>query len=381
MSCPYQEICGGCVHRSMSEDEYRQYKINHLSNMLQSLSQKEIPLGEPIFIGDGVRRRASFAFQYHKGILHFGFNRFHSSDIIDIQQCPLMLTQINNVLPAIRDLLQELCSIRVQVSGKKQKKATSQSISVGDVFICSASNGLDIVLEFDADINLEHRMVIFEWAQKIDAVIRISHRRQSFGLIEPLIEKAKPQIIIGGSNVYIPAGTFLQVSDAGEKALTNLVLKYLGDTRGKIADLFCGVGTFSYPLASLSGNKIISIDSSHDLLVGFRNSVNLNMLNNIEIFERNLFKYPLADKELSGFSAIVFDPPRSGAIAQVQAIASLSLSERPSKIIAVSCNPHSFVKDAEILLEANYTITEITLVDQFAYSNHSEIVALFTLKN
>ena len=72
-------------------------------------------------------------------------------------------------------------------------------------------------------------------------------RRRPDETPEPIIEKAKPVINIAGRQVYIPAGTFLQPSAEGESALIGLVLKYLGETRGKIADLFCGVGTFSYP--------------------------------------------------------------------------------------------------------------------------------------
>ena len=104
------------------------------------------------------------------------------------------------------------------------------------------------------------------------------------------------------------------------------------------------------------------------------------MLNNITITERNLFKYPLSGAELKGFAALVFDPPRAGAAAQMSEIAKLSPDQRPQKIIAVSCNPHSFVKDAAILLNSAYQLQEVTLVDQFSYSNHSELVALFTLK-
>ena len=94
-----------------------------------------------------------------------------------------------------------------------------------------------------------------------------------------------------------------------------------------------------------------------------------------------MFKYPLAGKELSGFDVLVFDPPRAGAAAQMEAVAALPPADRPQKIIAVSCNPHSFVKDAGILLACGYELRETTLVDQFAYSNHSELVALFTLNS
>ena len=157
-------------------------------------------------------------------------------------------------------------------------------------------------------------------------------------------------------------------------------MRYAGESGGKIADLFCGVGTFSYPLSKNIKNKIVAADSSRSLLEGFRQSVNKNMIPNIEIVEKNLFKYPLDEKELNGFDLVVFDPPRAGAEAQAKKIAAMGTSA-PQKVIAVSCNPHSFVKDANILIGAGFKLEEITLVDQFAYSNHSELVALFTKKD
>ena len=102
------------------------------------------------------------------------------------------------------------------------------------------------------------------------------------------------------------------------------------------------------------------------------------MLNNIEIETKNLFKYPLDTNELAGFKAVVFDPPRAGAEAQAKELAKLEKTIRPEKVIAVSCNPQSFVRDANILTNGGYVLQEITLVDQFIYSNHSELVALFT---
>ena len=156
--------------------------------------------------------------------------------------------------------------------------------------------------------------------------------------------------------------------------------KYLGDTTGKIADLFCGVGTFSYVLAGNVKNKILAIDSSAELLGGFRESVNKNQIPNIEICAKNLFKYPLDASELKGMVAVVLDPPRAGAAAQTKQIEQLPLSEKPQKVIMVSCNPHTFVNDALALQNGGFELQEITMVDQFVYSNHSELVALFTKK-
>lgn len=381
MICPHSEICGGCLYRTLSEEEYRRLKEQTVRKILQSLPVERLNFGTPIFVGDGARRRATFAFRRHKGKVTLGFNRHHSDELVDIVSCPLLVSSINNILPDLHGLIADLCQVPLTPNSKKSKAKTPPSyLTQGDIAICAADNGLDLVLEFDTKLELDHRLIVSNWAQSHDSILRISHRRQANETADVLLEKAKPQINIGGVDVYISAGTFLQATSLGEKSLINLVLKYLGDTRGKIADLFCGIGTFSYPLCGLKGNHILAADSSADSLKGFQNSINRHMLNNITITERNLFKYPLSGAELKGFAALVFDPPRAGAAAQMSEIAKLSPDQRPQKIIAVSCNPHSFVKDAAILLNSAYQLQEVTLVDQFSYSNHSELVALFTLK-
>lgn len=378
ISCPCQDICGGCSFRHQTLPDYQAQKFTAFKSVFKDLLGTEVNFAAPIFIPDGTRRRASFAFRSSKGKLVLGFNQRQSSSLVDLKNCPLLTPKINANLPAIRDLISEVCSIPLTAKGKKKLAATH--IASGDAWICDADNGLDLVLEFDAELNLGHRMSIFEIAQQIPDLIRVSHRRSPEAPAEPLLEKSKPFIKISDYAVYIPAGTFLQPSTAGEQALTSLVLKYLGTTRGPIADLFCGVGTLSYPLAALDiSNKITALDSSVTLLEGFRQSVNKNMIPNIEVQSRNLFKYPLDAKELSKFVALVIDPPRAGAGAQVAELAKALPTSRPSKVIAVSCNPHSFVKDAAVLLSAGYQLVEVTMVDQFAYSNHSELVALFTL--
>lgn len=375
--CPLENICGGCTWRSLAVDEYRINKLNKIKTILLGINQAEINYGEPVFIEDGTRRRAVMAFRCQKGQLTLGFNANRSDEVLDCQDCLLLVPEIRRVLPALRQLLFALCSEPCSVK-KKAKKGQPNFISSGDISITSAANGLDIVLEIAEAPELNHRMIIFEMISSIAEIIRVSWRRRLDEDPEPIIEKTKPMIKIAGRNIYIPAGTFLQPSLEGEKALINLVLKYLGETRGKIADLFCGVGTFSYPLSALPDTKIIAADSSVSLLNGFRQSINKNMISNILIIPKNLFKYPLDTEELKGCKAIVFDPPRAGAEAQVKQLAALAETDRPEKLIAVSCNPQSFVRDANILIAGGWKIAELTIVDQFVYSNHSELVALFT---
>ncbi len=376
MSCHYLENCGGCPQRNKELSAYRQEKQDNICKVLGQIKQTPLPLGETVFIGDATRRRASLAFSFRKGKLTFGFNGARSNDIVDIGDCPLLMPELNDTLPKIRSLLEQICAIPYKI--KNGKKMTSHTLSGGDVWLCAASNGVDVVLEYDAPLDLEHRMVIFEMAQAWDNIIRISHRRRLGETPEPIIEKAKPFVQMEKYSVYIPGATFLQPSFAGEQALAGLVLKYLGNVSGYVADLFCGVGTFSYYIASVAKVKILASDSSEELLSGFQESVNRNQITNIEIKPRNLFKYPLDVSELSSVDAVVIDPPRAGAAAQVGKIAAFADENKPQKIVFVSCNPHTFVNDANTLLAVGYKLSEVTIVDQFVYSNHSEVVALFT---
>ena len=377
MTCPYHDACGGCLYRNLSMPEYQNRKEQNFKKILSGLIQPDVKFGMPVFIGDNVRRRAAMAFSFRKGKLQLGFNKRQSDELVDIAACCLLTPRLNASLGKIRALLTELCAVPLGNGAKKGKKFVPQYITAGDVWLCDADNGIDVVLEFVGELTLEHRMIIFEKAQEFADVIRISHRKKPDSVSEPLIEKVRPQIKMGNYDVYIPAGTFLQPSKAGEQALVGLVTKYLGETQGRIADLFCGVGTFSYPLAGNKNNKILAADSSPALLDGFRQSLNKNMISNVEVVNKNLFKYPFDEKELSGFDVVIFDPPRAGAAAQTAQIA--SFADKPKKLIAVSCNPYSFVKDANTLIIAGYKLVEVTLVDQFVFSDHSELVACFEL--
>lgn len=373
MSCPLIGICGGCPQRHKDLLQYQQDKIAGVERMLSVLPQP-LPWETPVFIPDGTRRRAAMAFHFRRGRLTLGFNQFKSKDIVDVTSCLLLTPKLNALLPWLRQLLSDICSEPCQL--RKGKKILTQTVNSGDVWLCEADNGIDVVLEYDAALELNHRMIIFESASALPDVVRISHRRTNTDVPEPIIEKAKPYIKIGNVDVFIPAGTFLQPSKAGENALVKLVLNYLSGVSGKIFDLFCGVGTFSYPLAANLDNQVIAVDSSAELLGGFQETVNRNQIPNIKIIARNLFKYPLDVAELQGAAAVVFDPPRAGAAAQVKMLA----QAKPPRIVAVSCNPGTFANDAKVLLDAGYALEKMTLVDQFTYSDHSELVALFTNK-
>jgi 23S rRNA (uracil1939-C5)-methyltransferase len=139
-----------------------------------------------------------------------------------------------------------------------------------------------------------------------------------------------------------------------------------------IADLFCGIGPFALRLAQRA--RIAAADSDADAIAALARAVaGTQGLKPVDAQVRDLFRRPLLPVELKRFDAVVFDPPRQGAEAQARALAG---SEVP-RVVAVSWNAATFARDARILVDGGYRLTQITPVDQFLYSAHVEIVARF----
>ena len=378
MGCRLYENCGGCVYRQLETKTYQKQKEQTVKEVLEkNLGNLDGIWETPVFLPDGTRRRAAFAFEMKKQKFVFGFNENKSANITDICHCDMLTESINAALSDVRALIEKLCLIEF-TDTKKGKKAPKKRMTSGDFQILEAENGLDAVLEADIDLNLDHRFEIADFMNTHEAFIRFSFRKKHAWDAEPVVQKAKPFIKIGKTDVFVTAGEFLQPSKEGQKTLISLVEKYVSETKGKTADLFCGIGTFSYALAAVEGRTVLSVDASKALLQNFQKSVDAQMIGNIEIMQKDLFLYPMDANELKFFDIIVFDPPRAGAKAQAEEFCKSEKDARPEKIVAVSCNPLTFARDAKILTAGGYVLKKITMVDQFVYSDHSEIVALFT---
>lgn len=370
------KMCGGCVFRELGETRYRENKVSDFKKTMHLIKGAEPIFDDPIFIKDGSRRRADMAFLYAKKELKLGFNESQTHNLVDVSSCLMLDSVLNNLLPELHILLQELCTAPVTVKNKKKKPETT-FIREGSVQILHADNGVDILLNIPLEPALEHRLIIADFVNAHSQVCRVSWKAGSANP-ETIVEKIPPELHIAGCTVEIPQGVFLQASKESETVMIEKVLSYLGNTTGKIADLFCGLGTFTYPLAKLDGAEVIAADSSTSSLKGLQASLNRNQIHNVKVMERNLFKYPFDAADLKGTKALVIDPPRAGAHDQCREIADLPPQDKPEKIVFVSCNPKTFVYDAEQLITAGYEFERVTLIDQFVYSKHQELIALFT---
>ena len=144
----------------------------------------------------------------------------------------------------------------------------------------------------------------------------------------------------------------------------------LSTTAGKIADLYAGCGSLTFPVANDPRRPMVhAVDGAEAQINALRKAVQ-GLRVTAEI--RDLARSPLSSDELARFDAVVFDPPRAGAAAQADALASSAVPV----VVAVSCNPSTLARDLRILVDGGYVIDALTPVDQFTWSSHLEAVAI-----
>jgi 23S rRNA (uracil1939-C5)-methyltransferase len=185
-----------------------------------------------------------------------------------------------------------------------------------------------------------------------------------------VVQRNAPTIRMGLATLALPPGSFLQATQKGENELARLVVSHVGKAKS-VTDLFAGVGPFTLRLAQNA--KITAFDSDQPALDALARAARSPGLKPVETIRRDLFRSPVTSQELAKFDAAVFDPPRQGAEAQSRELAK---SKIPI-VVAVSCNAATFARDARILIDGGYKLREVTPVDQFRYTAHVEIVALF----
>lgn len=143
----------------------------------------------------------------------------------------------------------------------------------------------------------------------------------------------------------------------------------------RIADLFCGLGNFTLPIAR-SGAQVLGIEGSQALVLRGRESARANGLaEQVEFAVANLFQCtPESLAALGRFDKMLIDPPREGAIEVVNALA----NDGPRRIVYVSCNPATLARDAAALVNLKgYRFVSVAAVNMFPHTAHVESIALF----
>lgn len=355
--CKHFGTCGGCQLQHLDDAFYKQWITDRASLALGQHGFENVPVLEPHFAPPGGRRRVSF--KVHKGGsgVVLGFNAKNSHQIVNISECPVTNTAILQVVPDLKAVLDKIMPARM----------------IATVHCTLASNGLDILIDTSLSLELAAREWLAEFADSHDIA---GLHWQHDGFMDPVSIRREPVMHFAGVNVPLPPASFIQASTECEHAMVRHVVDACAGY-GRVADLFCGLGTFSFPLAL--DHQVLAVEAALGSLKSLEAGRNFSSAQGIQLKQiiakhRDLFRRPLTAVELAGFDVVVIDPPRAGAQEQM---AELALST-VKKIVSVSCNPNTFARDARILVDGGYSLDNILPVDQFLWSNHLEVVGMFT---
>lgn len=342
--CKHYGRCGGCQLQHWREEPYRAWKAGLIA---ESLKGRGIDVAVPAIMdahGAGRRRVSIHARRKDKQVTA-GFMEARSHTLLDIDACPILEPALAPAFDIARTIATRLGDC--------------------DVAVTATLTGLDV------SVRAERKFVEAEHAKLADFISALNLARLTVNA-EVIATAVPPRLKLGTVDVALPPGGFLQATQAGEENLANLVLDYVGKAK-MVADLFCGVGPFALRLAQKA--KVEAYDNDRPAIAALNAAIkSASGLKPLTAAVRDLFREPLVPNEMKLFDAVVFDPPRAGAEAQAKQLA----RSKVKTVVAVSCDAGTFARDAEILVGGGYTLKRLTAVDQFKWSSHVEVVALFT---
>jgi len=348
-ACPHFAVCGGCSLQHLDEAAYLAFKRDMVVTALASRGiaaevAATVPAARP-----GGRRRVTLTARRDGGDVAIGFHGRGSHALIAIAECPVADPAIVAALPRLRDLAHRLAGPREPLK----------------LTVTATPSGLDVAATEAKRIDDAGRRRLVADVERL-GLARLAVDGEVIAAPRP------PELAIDGVPVLPPPGGFLQATVEAERSLAGLVVAGVGKAR-RIADLFSGIGTFALPLARLGTVTAIEGDKAavEALATARRNAADRHP---IAVEARDLFRRPLMGKELARFDAVVFDPPFAGAKAQAEALAAVKVA----RVVAVSCNPATLVRDLAALVAGGYVVETVTPVDQFLWSAHVEVVAVLT---
>jgi 23S rRNA (uracil1939-C5)-methyltransferase len=365
-ACPHFGICGGCAMQHMEPSAQIAAKQRVLEDSLWHIGRVRAETILPPIHGApwGYRHRARLGVRNieSKGGVLIGFHEWRSSYIADIHSCRVLPPQVSDLLLPLREL----------VAGLSIADRLPQiELAVGEH--CTALV-FRILLPLTAadevairDFSDRHGVVIYLQPKGPDSV------RRFHPLPGPPLSYTLPEFDL---ELEFRPTDFTQVNHAVNRVLVRRALSLLDPRPGeRIADMFCGLGNFTLPIAR-SGANVLGVEGSPALVARGKDAARANLLSErVGFAVANLFECSESSLAALGrFDKMLVDPPREGAVALCKALG----SDAPQRIVYVSCNPATLARDAAVLSAVQgYRLKAAGIVNMFPHTAHVESIALF----
>ena len=353
--CPHFGICGGCQQQHASIELQQQSKRAALARLMKR-DVDDIIAASPW----GYRRRARLSLNYQPKSqqLQMGFRKANASEIVDVVQCPVLVPTLGALLPAVRECLSDLKSVR----------------QLGHVELVQADNGPLMVLRHTAALPAADKEKLERFSQSHGLSLYLAPQSE---ILEHIRGEA-PWYTSDGLRLVFSPRDFIQVNDGVNQLMVRTALEWLDiQPQERVLDLFCGMGNFTLPLAKRAA-QVVGVEGVPALVAKGQENAALNGLHNVTFFHENLEEDVTRQAWAKhGFDKVLLDPARAGAAGVMLHIIKLA----PRRVVYVSCNPATLARDSDVLLQAGYTIQRLAMLDMFPHTGHLESMVLFEHKN
>jgi 23S rRNA (uracil1939-C5)-methyltransferase len=349
--CRHFGQCGGCALQHLPDEAYGTVKLGALIEALRRAGIDPAVVA-PLRTVAPARRRIRLGLRRPRdpqAPVVVGFRERFSHVLVDLAECAVMEPALVALVGPLRRLVP-----RWLAPGAK-----------AEAMLTRCDSGVDLLIETAETPGLPALEALAALAAEQD-IARIVWRSGTVDV--PVVERRPVRVVFSGVAVPFPPGGFLQASKAAESVLVAEVLTAAGDWRSVI-DLYAGLGTFTFALADAGSVHAVEGDAAAVAALGQAAA----SIAGVSVERRDLDRNPIPAAELSRYAAAVFDPPRSGARRQAEALAASALDT----VVAVSCNPATFARDAASLVAGGFRLERVVPVDQFVYTPHLELVATF----
>ena len=377
--CAYFGVCGGCSMQHLEPSAQVALKQRILEDNLKHIGKVKAetmlrPIHGPTW-GYRYRARISVRNVVKKGGVLVGFHERKSSFITDMKTCEILPPNVSAMLLPLRELIaslsviDDLPQIELAIGQGEEEKVTAMVLRI----MTALSAEDEVKLKAFADLHQ-----VQWWLQPAGP-----DSAYQFYPTENNLHYALPEF-----NVKMPfkPTDFTQVNHQINRVLVARALRLLdAQPTDRIADLFCGLGNFTLPIAT-QAREVVGIEGSTTLTErSLENATANGLADKTSFYCRNLFEAKAQDfVELGKFDRMLIDPPRDGALAVCEALSELGKSHPdllPTRIVYVSCNPSTLARDAAVLVnEGQYDLKNAGVINMFPHTSHVESMAVFELR-
>lgn len=357
--CRHARVCGGCSLQHMPHEQQLTLKQQQLTEQFSRIAGAQPEEWAPPLTGPefGYRRRARIAVRWDVKAkrLDVGFRAAASQDVIAISECLVLVQPLQTIVQVLPQVLRSLS--RPQALGHVELfSGTASAVLVrhtaplpeADVAVLQA-----FCAEHDAQLWLHG----IDEPQPFDTTQALGYRLPQWDL----------------QLAYRP-GDFVQVNAPVNEAMIAQALDWLApQPQDRVLDLFCGLGNFSLPLAR-QVQEVVAVEGVQVMVERAAANAQANGLSNAHFFQADLSNsLAAAPWAAEGFSAVLLDPPRDGALQAVEGMAKLGAK----RVVYVSCNPATLARDTAVLVQQGYRLKRAAILDMFPQTAHVEAMALF----